>query len=220
MSEFTDEELLAISNHVTACLAARQAATSIAAARPSTSLSAPLSSSSPSRQPTSMSLHEASSIASSRSSPKHKRSTGEASGARTSRRSSKPAGKATRKRVTSSSTSRAKASALRANKRSKSQEWLQAKIRQNMKKAARAGAHEVSGGSSVAGPSSPRTPMPTPRQTRASSSRPTRSPGAESTSSRQLRPQLKRSRDEVGDNQEASMNHDDTPRRSKRSRRN
>ncbi|EJF57359.1 hypothetical protein DICSQDRAFT_140387 [Dichomitus squalens LYAD-421 SS1] len=219
MSEFTDEELLAISRHVTACLAARQGAVPISA-QPSASLYASSSSSS---QFTSTSLLGPSSITPSPSSPRRKRSTREHGDSRLSRKLSTSIGRpSTRRRLTSSSNSRAKASALRLDKRSKSLKWLRAKTRQNLKKAAPAGLHELSDDASLAGPSSLHTLAHARRRTRASSSSasPTRTFGAESASSRQLRPRPKRSRDEDEDRDETSSNRDDTSRRSKRSRRN
>lgn len=236
MAELTDEELLAIQEHISVCLALRLTRIS-ASASASAPVSAPSSpaSWSPSSllQPesysmlTSLPLPGPSSIAPSRSSASRKAARGRkgAQGTRSTTSTSAAASARARARLSSASRaqSRTQAFARRADRRNVARARLQDTIRKNFKKRKLARAAASSSSSS----SSPRRSSPRSRpQTRASAARsaaPSPSPSTPATPgsspSRQLRSSKRLRGDGEGDvDAGASPERDGSPR-SKRARR-
>ena len=224
MAELTDEELLAIQEHVSACLAARQAHISMSVsvvAQPASSASLEASSTAWPYS-TSTALPGPSSITPSRS-PASRKARG-TQGTRKTASTYSVAGRTRRKLRSTSATrsqSRAQAFTRRSDRRNVARARLQDTIRKNLKKRklARAAA-SASQSSSASRRSSPRARPQTRASTRSGAPSPSpRTPSSSSVPpSRQLRSSAKRSRNENDTVATPSPARDDSPR-SKRSRR-
>ncbi|KAM5536090.1 hypothetical protein V8D89_010189 [Ganoderma adspersum] len=224
MAELTDEELLAIQEHISACLASRLTRISVSvSAQPSPASWSPSSLLQPHSTLTSLPLPGPSSIAPSRSSASRKATRGRKGAQGTRSAASTSAAASTRARTRLSSTSRAQsrtqAFARRADRRNVARARLQDTIRKNLKKRKLA---RAAASSSSSRRSSPRS-RPQTRAPAARSAAPSPSPSTpvtpSSSPSRQLR-SSKRLRGEGEGGPDAGVSPErDGSTRSKRARR-